>query len=88
MAVYSRTYYGVPGQTYIIDPLLSFVNILKVAVDDTVYKKVSGTPSGIQFKYDVSGGRIDFDANNPFGGVTMGRPNRFAMNKILVKWKI
>lgn len=86
--VYTRTYYGVPGQSYIIDPLLSFVTILKVAREENVHRKVSSSPGSLQFTYDNANGRIDFDANNPFTGTETGRPSRFEQEKILVKWKV
>jgi hypothetical protein len=88
MAVYSRTYYGIPGQTSIIDPTLAFVNILKVARNDSVHRKVDSAPGNLQFKHNVSTGQVDFDANNPFTGSSIGRPNRFEMEKIFVKWRV
>lgn len=88
MAVYSRTYYGMPGQTSIVDPTLAFVTILKVARNDSVHRKVETAPASLQFKYTNSTGQIDFDANNPFVGSSIGRPNRFEMEKIFVKWRV
>jgi hypothetical protein len=88
MAVYSKTYYGSPGGTFITDAELAFVKIIEVARNELTYYPVEGTPGSLQFKYDSSAGRIHFDPLNPFvGPEPPGRPNRFNLERIHVKYK-
>ena len=88
--ILSKTYYGVPGESFIQDSGLAFATILKVARNILVHRKIDSIPSDGKpdFKYTSSGGRIDFDPNIPFVGPTGGRPNREELERIFVKWKI
>lgn len=89
--IISKTYYGVPGQSFIQDSELAFVTILRVARNILVHKKISSVPSGgnPHFKHNHSEGKILFDPDVPFVGPSGGgRPNREELERIFVKWKI
>ena len=88
--ILSKTYYGVPGESFIQDSGLAFVNILKVARNILVHKEIDSIPTdgNIHFKYSHSEGKISFDPSVPFVGPTGDRPNRDELERVFVKWKI
>jgi|GEM_PF-4980721 len=88
MAVYTNNYLGLPGLDYVQDAGLAFATILKVTREGKVHKKVDGTPGSLEFRYTSSGGKIEFNPNNPFRGPTIGRPNAQELEKISIKYKV
>lgn len=60
-------YTATGGLSYLILPEISNVTILTVARGGKILTEVSSSPVGLEFKY-TSSGRIDVDANIPFGG--------------------
>lgn len=91
MSIQSKTYFGTPGQTSITDYQLAFVTVLRVTRSTRTYSKVDGTPAAasLQFSYDHNAGKIQFDPANPFygpGGI--GRPDRYQLERITVKYKV
>jgi hypothetical protein len=88
--ILSKTYYGVPGESFIQDSGLAFVTILKVARNILVHKKIETIPADgyPHFKYNHSEGKILFDPLVPFVGTTGDRPNREELERVFVKWKI
>lgn len=87
MSIKTKTYFCTPGQTSITDYQLAFVTVLRVTREGFVYSE--GEPSSLKFSYDHNAGKIQFDPANPFynpGGV--GRPNRYQLERITVKYKV
>jgi hypothetical protein len=90
MGVFTRSYFGQPGATAITDYNLVFVEILRVSRNNGVRYEVDGTPASgsLEFQYIPGSGTIQFDPDNPFLGATVGRPNRFSLERVQVKYRI
>lgn len=89
MPVYSRTYYGFPGRTYINDPALANVTLLHVAREGfTYYETFNETIGDLQYIYSGYSGGISFNPANPFRLGTGLYPIYRNMERILVIWKI
>jgi len=88
--ILSKTYYGVPGESFIQDSGLAFATILKVARNILVHREIDSIPADGKpdFMYTHSSGKIDFDPTIPFTGPSGGRPNREELERIFVKYKI
>ena len=86
----TKIYYGSPGLNFIQDSALAFVNVLSVARNQKVFRKISTTPTGsaINCQHLSSQGKILFSADTPFNGPTgPGRPDRELFERVYVKWK-
>lgn len=57
---------GQNGLTYVQLPELSYVKIITVTMSGKTLTEVSGSPVGIEFKYDMAAGKIIFDIDLPF----------------------
>lgn len=89
MPVYSRTYYGFPGRTYITDPLLSNVTLLHVARQGvSQWQTFNETISDNQYIYSSFSGTISFKPDVPFLLGTGLYPIYRNMERILVIWKV
>lgn len=82
-----RYYTGTPGLSYLIEPELAFVTILTVSRNGEVYKEVTGTPTGREFKY-TSTGRIDFGSSLELVPVRIGPFDTYQCEKVYVKYKV
>jgi hypothetical protein len=82
-----RYYTGTPGLSYINEPELAFVTILTVSRQGSVYKEVTGTPTGREFKY-TSTGRIDFGTAMEWVVTDLGSSETLTGEKVYVKFKI
>jgi hypothetical protein len=92
MAVYTKTYNGVPGAASIVDPELAFVTILQVTREGKVQQQIDTTPSDTlpKFYYNAPPGRILFSGllrfttgmgSDPYGA-------RTTPEKITVTYKV
>jgi hypothetical protein len=89
MAVFSKTYFGEPGNYYILDAEISNVTILKLTRSGIVhYPTGNESAVNLEYIYSAASGGIVFDQNNPFNGPTGGgRPNRRSLEVITVNYK-
>jgi hypothetical protein len=79
----------IAGLTWFQLPELANVTILTFARGGRIHKQVSGTPSGMEFKYSTSG-RIDIDTNLPFERRLTGTSfaERLVGEIVYIKYKV
>lgn len=90
MSVYSKYYYGIPGQTRVTDPQLSNVTILHVARNGMTHSVTFNEEArDLQYIYSSFSGGITFAPDNPFADfVPVDGNDLRTLEKVFVKWKV
>lgn len=89
MAIIKKQYLGQPGQSFINDPALSNVTILRVVRNDLIFNRTLFTAGNMQYVYRVGPGKIEFDSNNPFSGPAPDQPVSINdLEKVQVKYRV
>lgn len=77
---------GVVGLTYLENPELANVEILTVSRQGMIYKDVTTTPTGREFKYTTTG-RLDFGTAFEEVVEDIGAAELLVPEKVYVKYK-
>lgn len=56
---------GIPGQTFVQDARLAYVEVMLVTREGKMLVESSSTPTGKQFYHGAPAGKIEFDATMP-----------------------
>lgn len=66
MTLETKYYYGVPGTTWLADPTLIFVQVIRLTRQGLGYNMVEATPGNREFTHDQATGVLTFSDDEPF----------------------